>query len=84
MSSCQQALDLIFYGDSITEKWREFGAVYKAHFAKYRSIVLAIPGMSFSEGHWRIQHGWTIASMKHGVTPQQGTAPSLVERVLSV
>ena len=39
-----QALDLVFYGDSITEKWREFSDVYKAHFAKYRSIVLAIPG----------------------------------------
>ncbi len=51
-----QGLDLIFYGDSITESWRGtdmnntgrrsagIDRVYAAHFSKYRSIVLAIAG----------------------------------------
>ena len=51
-----QGLDLIFYGDSITESWRGtdmnntgerskgINRVYAAHFSKYRSIVLAIAG----------------------------------------
>ena len=51
-----QGLDLVFYGDSITESWRGtemnhtgkrsegVDRVYAAHFSKYRSIVLAIAG----------------------------------------
>jgi len=57
VSECQQALDLVFYGDSITEKWREFGDVYRAHFAKYRSIVLAIPGTCSGRGSYQSTQG---------------------------
>ena len=53
----QQGLDVVFYGDSITESWRgtemnstrsqrleAIKRVYDEHFSKYRSIVLAISG----------------------------------------
>ena len=59
-----QGLDLVFYGDSITESWRGtemnntnfkrpgIADVYRAHFAKYRSIVLAIAGEPFCGSAW--------------------------------
>ncbi len=55
MDLCK-GLDLVFYGDSITESWRGtdmnstgkrsegVDRVYAAHFSKYRSVVLAIAG----------------------------------------
>lgn len=51
-----QGVDLLFYGDSITENWRGTSvgrpypggqgmpAVYQKHFGGYKSAVLAIAG----------------------------------------
>ena len=53
-----QGLDLVFYGDSITENWlgtslgrpwpggKGVAAVYRKHFGGYKSAVLAIAGAS--------------------------------------
>ncbi|KAK9836010.1 hypothetical protein WJX81_005902 [Elliptochloris bilobata] len=65
-------VDVVFYGDSITETWRgtDMGrgcrrcagvpAVFQKYFGKYSTAVLAVGGDQASHLLWRLQHGDTF------------------------
>ncbi|KAK9836293.1 hypothetical protein WJX81_002534 [Elliptochloris bilobata] len=82
-----EGLDLVFYGDSITENWlgtsvgqpwpggAGVAAVYQKHFGKFNSAVLAIAGDQVGNLWWRLLHGELPLADDQVLGARQGRAP---------
>ena len=53
----QGPIDLLFLGDSITERWTSAQDVWKAHYEKYNPANFGISGDATQHILWRIQNG---------------------------
>ena len=58
LAAAQQAVDLVFIGDSITHNWEKDGkAVWARHYAKYNALDLGFGGDHTENVLWRLEHG---------------------------
>jgi lysophospholipase L1-like esterase len=54
----QGGIDLAFFGDSLTDGWRNQGrAAWDAHFEPLRAANFGLPGDRTQQVLWRMQHG---------------------------
>lgn len=54
----QGGIDLAFFGDSLTDGWRNQGrAAWDAHFEPLRAAIFGLPGDRTQQVLWRMHHG---------------------------
>ena len=61
----QGDIDVVFFGDSITNKWRDVPELWKERFEPLKAVNFGINGNAIEHVLWRIEHGEL-----DGITPK--------------